>query len=182
MTQKVNVITQKVKEAKEYATKKHEGQVRKYSGLPYITHPIAVAEMVQNYTDDEDVISAAYLHDVVEDCNVIPDELSIEFGFRVSKFVEEVTNPSRNYPRVCRRDRKKMDRLHIAKGGTEAHLIKVCDRICNINDLLSESEKTDWPYIGLYTTESYRLLEFLDKAPSELLTKLIQLCNTVNFS
>ena len=51
----------------QMATEYHEGQVRKYTGEPYIIHHIAVANKVSQYTDDCEVICAALLHDVIED-------------------------------------------------------------------------------------------------------------------
>ena len=54
--------------AKMMAGKAHEGQFRKYSGLPYIIHPIEVATTVEAYGGTDEMIAAALLHDVVEDC------------------------------------------------------------------------------------------------------------------
>ena len=56
--------------AMDIAARAHEGQVRKYTGEPYLTHPFAVAGLVRSVTDDEDMVAAAILHDVVEDSDV----------------------------------------------------------------------------------------------------------------
>ncbi len=65
----------------KFATKAHEGQLRKFTSNPYITHPIAVAEiavrMCTEKHDTEIVQSVAYLHDVIEDTNVTIDQLSV---------------------------------------------------------------------------------------------------------
>ena len=58
----------KIKKAVEYAAQMHEGQFR-VSGEPYISHPIAVAEIVASLELDTDSICAALLHDTVEDCS-----------------------------------------------------------------------------------------------------------------
>lgn len=68
----------------EFATKAHEGQVRKYTGDPYIIHPIAVAKRavelaneyrVWNAANEEIIRSISYLHDVLEDTSVTAREL-----------------------------------------------------------------------------------------------------------
>jgi GTP pyrophosphokinase len=59
----------------QLATEWHEGQVRKYTFEPYITHPLAVAAKVAQHTNDCQIICGAILHDVVEDCGVSRDTL-----------------------------------------------------------------------------------------------------------
>ena len=56
-----------VKRASEFASKAHNGQVRKYTGEPYFGHPVEVMEIVSEVIDDPEVHAAALLHDVVED-------------------------------------------------------------------------------------------------------------------
>ena len=76
--------------AYEVANKAHEGQLRK-SGLPYITHPLAVAEILADIGMDEDTIIAALLHDTVEDTDYSLDELKKDFGTSVANLVDGVT-------------------------------------------------------------------------------------------
>ena len=57
----------KVTKAIEFATKAHDGMIRKKDKTPYILHPLEAAVIVATMTEDRDVISAAVLHDVVED-------------------------------------------------------------------------------------------------------------------
>lgn len=80
-----------VEEAKAFATLCHEGQKRKLSGLPYIVHPIEVSEIIATITDDENVIAAGLLHDVIEDCGVDPAEIKKRFGTRVYALVMSET-------------------------------------------------------------------------------------------
>ena len=63
-----------------FATRAHEGAVRKGSKLPYILHPLETGVIVSTMTKDEDVIAAAILHDVLEDTSVTYEELKQEFG------------------------------------------------------------------------------------------------------
>lgn len=77
-----------INRAIEFATKAHAGQFRKGTKRPYIVHPIEVGDIVSSMTQDEEIISAAILHDTIEDCEGITEEvLRQEFGERVSRFV-----------------------------------------------------------------------------------------------
>jgi len=80
-------------EALAFAKKAHEGQVRKYTGEPYVTHCIAVSEAVAAHVDDEDAIVAALLHDTVEDTDVTLEEIVEKFGERVAEYVWYLTKP-----------------------------------------------------------------------------------------
>ncbi len=77
----------KVKEAYRFSDEKHLGQMRK-SGEPYISHPIAVAEICADWKLDAQAIMAALLHDVMEDQDVQKDELIERFGAPVASLVD----------------------------------------------------------------------------------------------
>jgi GTP pyrophosphokinase len=72
----------------------HRGQVRK-TGHPYITHPLAVAEMLAEYGLDETTIVAALLHDTVEDTDLTMDQIRAEFGDDVARLIDGVTKLDR---------------------------------------------------------------------------------------
>ena len=57
-----------INKAIEFATRAHAGQFRKGTRRPYIVHPIEVGDIVSTMTQDEEIISAAVLHDTIEDC------------------------------------------------------------------------------------------------------------------
>ncbi|MEO7031518.1 MAG: bifunctional (p)ppGpp synthetase/guanosine-3',5'-bis(diphosphate) 3'-pyrophosphohydrolase [Herbaspirillum sp.] len=76
-----------VRLAYRFADEKHLGQMR-VSGLPYISHPIAVAEICADWKLDAQAIMAALLHDVMEDQDVPKDELTERFGAQVSTLVD----------------------------------------------------------------------------------------------
>ena len=71
-----------------FATKAHEGQMRKMTNTPYILHPIEVASIIATITDDQDIMAAGVLHDVIEDCGVEPATIRELFGPRVSALVQ----------------------------------------------------------------------------------------------
>ena len=69
-----------IERAIAFATRAHEGQFRKGTTRPYIVHPLEVGEIVASMTDDEEIISAAILHDTIEDCEgVTKDKICSEF-------------------------------------------------------------------------------------------------------
>ncbi|HWO94373.1 MAG TPA: HD domain-containing protein, partial [Dehalococcoidia bacterium] len=83
-----------IERAYEFAERAHSGQLR-VSGEPYINHPIGAAMTVAELQLDASSIAAALLHDVVEDCGVVIDEVQANFGDEVAKLVEGVTKLSR---------------------------------------------------------------------------------------
>ena len=85
----------KVTRAIEFATRAHDGMVRKKDKTPYILHPLEAAVIVGSMTDNRDVISAAVLHDVVEDTEITIEEIEENFGSRVRMLVESETEDKR---------------------------------------------------------------------------------------
>ena len=84
-----------VSEAIAFAVKAHDGMRRKKSQSPYILHPMEAAVIVGTMTDDQNLIAAAVLHDVVEDADVTIEEIEEKFGKRVRELVESETEDKR---------------------------------------------------------------------------------------
>ena len=84
-----------VSEAIAFAVKAHDGMRRKQSNSPYILHPMEAAVIVGTLTDDQNLIAAAALHDVVEDANVTIEEIEKLFGARVKELVASETEDKR---------------------------------------------------------------------------------------
>ena len=84
-----------ITEAIEFAAKVHDGMRRKKSNTPYILHPLEAAVIVGMMTDDQEVIAAAVLHDVVEDTSVTIEEIEEKFGKRIRDLVESETENKR---------------------------------------------------------------------------------------
>ena len=80
-----------IEEAVAFARRAHAGAVRKGTNIPYITHPMETAVIISLMTEDEDLVVAALLHDVIEDTDVTPEELEERFGRRVTELVLEET-------------------------------------------------------------------------------------------
>ena len=84
-----------VSEAIAFAVKAHDGMRRKKSEAPYILHPMEAAVIVGTMSDDQNLIAAAALHDVVEDANITIEEVEEKFGKRVRELVESETEDKR---------------------------------------------------------------------------------------
>lgn len=82
-------------EAIVFAVQAHDGMRRKKSESPYILHPMEAAVIVGSMTDDQHLIAAAALHDVVEDAGVTLDEVGERFGQRVRELVASETEDKR---------------------------------------------------------------------------------------
>ena len=84
-----------VSAAVAFAVKAHDGMRRKKSDAPYILHPMEAAVIVGTMTDDQNLIAAAALHDVVEDAGITIEEIEEKFGRRVRELVESETEDKR---------------------------------------------------------------------------------------
>ena len=84
-----------VSEAIAFAAKAHDGMRRKKSNVPYILHPMEAAVIVGTMTDDQNIIAAAALHDVVEDTDITIGEIEKRFGKRVRELVQSETEDKR---------------------------------------------------------------------------------------
>ena len=150
-------MTDIVERAKLFATAAHMGQTRKYDGLPYITHPIAVAEQVYAMTTDAEMTAAAMLHDVVEDTPFTGEDIHKLFGDRIAELVFDLTDhfTSERYPDLNRKKRKELEAARIATISKDAQLIKLCDIADNTKSIV----KDDPGFAMLFLREKSAVLE-----------------------
>jgi len=146
----------RIAEAALFAENAHGVQQRKYTGEPYIVHPLSVAALVTRVTTDLDQIIAAILHDVVEDTQVTIEEIEGVFGPVVSALVSDLTDvslPSDGNRRV----RKGIDREHTAQASAGSKTIKLADLIENSSTILAH----DPNFAKVYMGEKRELLDVL---------------------
>lgn len=131
----------RIEKAIEMATKAHEGQMRN-SGDPYISHPIAVMKIVEDWGMDEDTIIAAVLHDTVEDTDITLDDIKKEFGEQVAFLVDGVTKLNnvrsgmRDIDTYLPETKDNLLRLLVALGSDiRVLIIKLADRLHNLRTL-----------------------------------------------
>ena len=117
-----------------FAAHKHRDQRRKDAeASPYINHPIALADVLVNEggVTDVEVLCAALLHDTVEDTDTTHEELVNAFGSRIARIVAEVTDDKA----LSKAERKRLQVEHAGKLSSEAKLVKLADKICNLRDV-----------------------------------------------
>ncbi len=125
-----------IQRAYEYADEKHKSQLRK-SGEPYIIHPLAVAEIVAEIGLDTDAITAALLHDCLEDTDASFEEISRMFGETVANLVEGVTKLTRvQYSTMEEQQMENLRKMFMAMSkDIRVILIKIADRLHNTRTL-----------------------------------------------
>ncbi len=130
----------RIEQAIRAASVLHKGQVRKgQTPFPYITHLFAVAMLVADYTEDEDTIVAALLHDTLEDTDYTAEELEDDFGGTVREIVVGVTEPTifdgerRNW-----KESKKQYLKQLKNASNGSLMVAAADKIHNMRCVVEE--------------------------------------------
>ena len=136
----------------------HGNQMRKFSDELYVNHCLRVASLVGDYTNDDDLVIAAVLHDIVEDTAYTLPELKRIFGEKVSDLVCELTND----PVVLNKQGK---RLYISnKFNTLSNnglIIKSLDRLDNLTGLINSNATL--PFVKTYVSDTDYLIENMNR-------------------
>ncbi len=120
--------------AEALAAAGHAGQIRNYSGRPYIEHPRAVAGMLREEGFGDEVVAAALLHDLLEDTEVSAEEIRERFGERVAGLVDVLSDDPSIEPYERRKDAL---RETVLAAGPEALAVYAADKLSNVSDLRS---------------------------------------------
>ncbi|MBQ2502395.1 MAG: HD domain-containing protein [Bacteroidales bacterium] len=172
--------------AVNFAVKAHSGTERRGKGFPYIIHLMEAVEIVATITPDQELLSAAMLHDTVEDTPVTVDDLRKEFGDRIASIVEaesDVHNEGESeHESWHRRKQEAIDRLTAAP--MEAKIVALGDKLSNMRAIardyaqigdglwkmfhVTEKSEHEWHYRGLAhalkdleVTQAYREFVYL---------------------
>jgi len=133
------VVESRIDHAKIWAGMKHKGQARKYTGEPYVEHPIAVSELVREHGLSETAIIAAILHDTVEDTDATLEDVWELFGEEVAEYVWYLTKPPEFVGN--RSIRKEHDRNRLAIAPEEVKFIKFYDVFHNAGSIKEHDPK-----------------------------------------
>jgi len=135
----------------------HDEQIRRYTGEPYWKHCAEVAAIVQTTSDcSEEMIAAAWLHDVLEDTDHTAEEIRMKFGDDVAAMVEALTDTP-TWSGHNRATRKAIDRERLARASPQVQTIKLADLISNTASIV----KHDPGFARLYLKEKAALLEVM---------------------
>lgn len=154
-----------IENARCFSIAAHEAiqQKRKYTGEPYFWHPMAVGSIVWGAYGDENMLAAAYLHDVVEDTGVTLSTIENLFGEDVTTLVAGLTDVSKPSD-GNRAERKRIDREHTAEQSPRCKTIKLADLIHNSQSIL----EYDREFAKTYIKEKELLLEVLKEGDTNL--------------
>jgi len=120
----------------EFAYQLHKDQSRA-SGEPYICHPVAVAGLLLDLGGSNEMVAAGFLHDIVEDTEVTPEELEQQFGSEVRQLVEGVTKLSKfSFSSKTERQAENFRRMFLAMAqDIRVIVVKLADRLHNMRTL-----------------------------------------------
>ena len=116
----------------------HSGMTRKGTGIPYLSHPVEAASIIAEMTDDQELIAAAVLHDVVEDTEVTAQELEEMFGSRVAHYVAcETENKRRDLPPESTWKLRKLETITFLKEKADrnARMLALADKLSNLRSI-----------------------------------------------
>jgi GTP pyrophosphokinase len=127
-----------IEAAAEFAKMKHAGQLDDTGANYFEAHILQVVNILKSVTSNEEILAAAYLHDIVEDTHITVTDLAGEFGHRVAMLVWEITH-------VGHKDSKGFffPNLH----SKEAVMIKFADRLSNLSRMKTWNEKRQAQYL-----------------------------------
>jgi len=135
------IYSYRIEQAIRAAAVLHKDHIRKGKiPYPYITHLYTVATMVSEYTNEEDVIIGALLHDTLEDTNYAPDELEGDFGSTVRTLVESVSEriQAEELEEKSWKDRKRRYIENLKESSEGALIISAADKIHNMRSAIEE--------------------------------------------
>lgn len=132
-----------VDRAVEFAVKKHSGDPRKGTKVPYIVHPMEAAAIVAGITDDQELIAAAVLHDTLEDTGANREELEKLFGSHVADLVAAESEDKReDLPPEVTWDIRKGETIDkLKEEGYEERLLALADKLSNIRAIQRDYEE-----------------------------------------
>lgn len=179
-TFEIQLMEDILNKVKEFADQAHGEQKRKYTGERYIVHPVRVMNICRQYTDNPVVLSAALLHDVLEDTPVGKDNLyrfvenimGAEASARVVDLVVALTDVyvKEKFPLLNRKRRKKKESERLAMIPADAQTIKYADIIDNTMDITHN----DPDFAPFYLRECRSILTGMKDGNPELLKRAIE--------
>ena len=163
-----------------FAGQAHGDQRRKFVDEPYINHPVRVMEICRQYNSTIEVLTAALLHDVLEDTTASVEEIKTflliimdeENTLHTIKLVEELTDiyTKKQYPNWNRRERKAKETERLNKTSSEAQTIKYADIIDNSSDI--KNSKDNFAMVFLLDCRS--LLKTITKGDNRVYEKAVK--------
>lgn len=161
----------RIEQAIRAATILHRDQIRKGAmPLPFVSHLYSVAVSLLDYTDDEDVVVAALLHDTLEDTDYTEDELQEDFGGEITEIVVALTEPKvLNGQKLDWIERKRTYAKQLKHGPEAAILVAAADKMHNFRAIVEE-----------YSTDYTRFLQDFGRGLEERKEVYQLIVDTIN--
>jgi (p)ppGpp synthase/HD superfamily hydrolase len=161
--------------ALNFSKEKHQGQIRKGSGVEYVTHPIAVSYLVASYKKSkhlEELIVASMLHDTIEDTDATFIEIATTFTPLVASLVLELSNDSEQIKTMGKLEYQKKKTVGMSSYGL---LIKLADRLHNVSDQPSVKMISD----TIELIDNLKKNRKLSKTHKLIIVDILKICNSV---
>lgn len=159
---------------RNFADRAHGEQMRKYTPERYIVHPIRVMATCLEYTQDENMLAAALMHDVLEDTPVKAEEIhNLVERFRGAAAADDVTQlvvdltdifEKKNYPHWNRLKRKEMEAERLALVSARAQTIKYADILDNCIEIVAH----DPAFAKIFVRECHYLMTKMEDGEPQL--------------
>ena len=127
-----------VEKALQVASISHEGQYRKNTSIPYITHPVAVGMMLLKNGYSEEIVVAGILHDTVEDTSLTLEEIKRDFGENIAKIVEGSSEPDKS---LSWKERKEHTIDFLKTASEDIRAVVCTDKLHNIRSIIRDYEQ-----------------------------------------
>ena len=153
-------LDEDMQQALNYARRAHAGQTRS-DKTPYIAHPERVAKSVMQFKKSHNMdalMSAAYLHDTIEDTNTTKQDLEKMFGTLVASLVQELTSDKEEIEKVGGKTEYLSQKMK--KMSSYALVIKLADRLDNVQDIKS-AKNAAWR--EKYKKETLSIMNYIEK-------------------
>ena len=173
-------LTELEQKAWVFAQEAHKGVSRKFSGDPYFEHVRKVFKLVKKVDTRETLGAAALLHDTLEDCPQVTYEILVEnFGKEVADIVKELTSKEDLIDAMGKADYL-LDKM--ATMSDDALTVKLCDRLQNLSDHFSASDKFRKKYYEetKYIVDSLKANRQLNKSQITVINLIIGLLDMMN--
>ena len=127
----------------QYAVNAHANTERRGKGYPYIVHPMEAVSIVASITPDQELLAAAALHDVVEDCGCSIEEIRRKFGNRVADLVDDESEDKMTHLSETEswRMRKEAAISHLAHASHDAKIVALGDKLSNMRAIAADYEQ-----------------------------------------
>lgn len=173
-------LTELEQKAWNFAQDAHKGASRKFSGDPYFEHVRKVFELVKKVDTRETLGAAALLHDVLEDCQQVTYDILVDnFGKEVAGIVKELTSID-DLIDVMGKAEYLLDKM--ATMSDDALTVKLCDRLQNLSDHFSASDKFRKKYYEetKYIVDSLKANRQLNKSQITVINLIMGLLDMMN--